>query len=115
MINHKTILQKAKKAGTKAIYTALLLFYAFRRSDLPAWARSIVIGALGYLLSPFDSIPDFTPILGYTDDLGVLSYALVLIAAYVNDEVRQKARIKLSHLLGPAIDAEILKQVERRL
>jgi uncharacterized membrane protein YkvA (DUF1232 family) len=115
MIKHTTILQIIRKAGIKAIYSALLLFYAFRRSDLPAWAKTIVFGALGYLLSPLDSIPDLTPLLGYTDDLGVLSYALVMIAAYVNDGVRQKARIKLYKLLGPAIDEEVLDQVERRL
>ena len=46
----------ARDIGLKVVYTALLLFYAYRRSETPTWAKSIVIGVLGYLLSPFDAI-----------------------------------------------------------
>ncbi|MEO5583092.1 MAG: DUF1232 domain-containing protein [Saprospiraceae bacterium] len=101
-----------KKGGLKLLYSALLLYYAFRRSDLPVWAKSIIFGALGYLISPIDAIPDLTPILGYTDDLGVLSYALVLIAAYVNGDVRAKARHRLTALTGEVLDDESIKSVE---
>lgn len=101
-----------KKGGLRLLYSALLLYYAFRRSDLPGWARSIILGALGYLLSPFDAIPDLTPILGYTDDLGVLSYALVLIAAYVNIDVRIKAKARLKKLTGHDLDDSSIKAVE---
>jgi uncharacterized membrane protein YkvA (DUF1232 family) len=86
----------AKKIGLKSIYTVLLLYYAYVRKDTPAWAKNIILGTLGYLLSPIDAIPDLSPIIGYTDDIGVLSFGLVTIAAYVNDEVRQKARKRLS-------------------
>ncbi len=76
----------AIQAGQKTIYTALLLYYAFKRPDTPAWAKRVVLGALGYFLSPIDSISDLTPFLGYTDDLVVLSFGLVLIAGYINAE-----------------------------
>ncbi len=111
----KTLLRIISKAGTKVLYTALLLYYAFRRSDLPAWARSVVIGALGYLLSPIDSIPDLTPLIGYTDDLGVLSYGLVLIAAYINEDVRKQARLKLNRWMGYHLDIESVQKVEHIL
>jgi hypothetical protein len=39
-----------------------------------AWAKNIILGTLGYLLAPFDAIPDLSPIIGYTDDIGVLSF-----------------------------------------
>lgn len=97
------------------IYSALLLYYAFRRSELPAWPRTIIIGALGYLINPIDTIPDLTPILGYTDDLGILSYALVLIAAYINDDVRQKAQRKLDSLTHSPLQAQVIKKVEQFL
>ena len=85
----------AKVIGVKAVYSILLLFYAYRRKDTPRWAKNIVIGTLGYFLSPIDAVPDLTPIIGYTDDIGVLSFGLVTIAAYINDEVKKKAKTRL--------------------
>lgn len=91
----KVLKERARQAGIKTVYSALLLFYAYRRKETPTWAKSIVLGVLGYFLAPFDAIPDLSPIIGYTDDVGVLSFGLVTIAAFVNDDVRTKAR---SHL-----------------
>jgi len=71
----------ARKAGMKTVYTALLLFYAYRRPETPLWAKNIVIGALGYLIAPIDWLPDLTPIIGFTDDIGVLSFGLVAVEA----------------------------------
>ncbi len=85
----------AQQAGVKTVYAALLLFYAYRRKETPTWAKSIILGALGYLLAPFDALPDLTPIIGYTDDLGVLSFGLVTIACYINEGVRANARRQL--------------------
>lgn len=50
-----------------------LLGRLFRDSRVPVSAKLVFIGAIGYLLSPIDLIPDFLiPILGQMDDLGVL-------------------------------------------
>jgi uncharacterized membrane protein YkvA (DUF1232 family) len=54
------------------------------------------LGALAYFISPIDFIPDLTPFLGFTDDLGILGMGLVAIAAYINDDVRKNARERLS-------------------
>lgn len=89
-----------RQAGLKTIYSALLLFYAYKRKETPAWAKNVILGTLGYFLSPFDAIPDLSPIIGYTDDIGVLSFGLVTIAAYVNAEVRQKAKTQLAKWFG---------------
>lgn len=91
----KKISNFANQAGIKTVYAALLLFFAYRRKETPAWARRIVLGTLGYLISPFDALPDFSPIIGYTDDLGLLSFGLVTIACYINDSVRSQAREQL--------------------
>lgn len=98
----------------KAVYSVLLLYYAYRRSDTPIWAKRIIIGVLGYFISPIDALPDLTPILGYTDDLGVLSFGLVTIAAYVNDEVRITARKKLRDWFGE-FNVEDLQEVDKQL
>lgn len=105
---------QARNAGVKIVYSALLLFYAYRRKETPFYARSIILGVLGYFLAPIDLIPDLTPILGYTDDLGVLAFGLVTIAAYVNQDVRQKARGRLDQWFGDYNEAE-LKEVDDQL
>ena len=104
----------AKQGGLKLVYSVLLLFYAYRRKDTPYWAKRIIIGVLGYFIMPFDALPDLTPIIGYTDDLGVLSFGLVTIAAYVNDEVRIKSRQKLRDWFGE-FAVEELSEVDRQL
>jgi uncharacterized membrane protein YkvA (DUF1232 family) len=46
-----------------------------------AWtSKAIAIGALLYLVSPIDAIPDIIPILGLTDDAGVIAAAVTSLA-----------------------------------
>lgn len=107
----KKLSKFAKAIGAKTTYTVLLMYYAYRRKDTPRWAKNIVLGALGYLIAPIDAIPDISPLVGFTDDLGVLSFGLVAIAAYVNDDVKRKARKKLDKWFGN-VDAVDLDDVD---
>ncbi len=90
-----SIKKGVRKSGIQLAYTTLLLYHALSRKETPYWAKSIISGALVYLVCPVDAIPDVTPILGYTDDLGVLSFGLVSVAAYINKDVKSKAREQL--------------------
>lgn len=116
--NDKKFWQKltdyAKTAGQKTIYTALLLYYAFRRKETPNWAKGVVVGALGYFISPIDAIPDLTPFLGYTDDLGVMMMGLVTISAYINDEVRGNAKKQLEKWFKNP-DEELITEIDSKL
>lgn len=104
----------ARQAGMKVVYTGLLLYYAYKRKETPAWAKRLVLGVLGYFISPFDVLPDLTPIVGYTDDLGVLTFGLVAIASYVNKDVKLNARKQLHKWFGETDEAE-LREVEEHL
>lgn len=106
--------QYAKAAGVKTVYSALLLFYAYKRKETPAWAKRSVLGVLGYLIMPLDIIPDLSPIIGYTDDLGFLSMCLVIIAAFINDEVKAQAREKLATWF-PTVEETDLAEVDSKL
>lgn len=105
---------RLKTVGVKLTYSALLLFFAYNRKDTPTWAKNIILGSLAYFVSPIDSIPDLTPFLGFTDDLGVLSFGLVTIACYIDDTVRENAKYKL-HRFFKVIDEEDLLEVDARL
>ncbi|MBK7635421.1 MAG: DUF1232 domain-containing protein [Saprospiraceae bacterium] len=76
--------------------------------------KKIIIGAIAYLLSPFDGMPDLTPVIGFTDDLGVISFGLVAIACYIDEDVRTKAREKI-HKLFKDIDDKELEAVDAKL
>lgn len=104
----------AKQAGIKTVYSSLLLFYAYRRKETPPWAKNIIFGTLGYFLAPIDAIPDLSPIIGYTDDIGVLSFGLVTIASYINQEVRENARERLKKWFGE-YDPKAIEEVEKTL
>jgi len=80
-----------RSAGSKVVNIALQLFFSLRDSATPAWAKGVVIGALGYFISPFDLLPDILPGVGYTDDFGVLLSALAVVAIHIKPEHKAKA------------------------
>lgn len=89
-----------KKAGGKVAYPALLLYYVLKSRDVPVKIKGMIIGALGYLILPVDLIPDFIPVAGYADDLGVLLTVVKLVAEYTDEEVERKAKAKVHELFG---------------
>ncbi len=47
-------------AGRKTVVTAITLYHCLRDSDTPAWAKGVIVGALGYLILPVDMVPDLS-------------------------------------------------------
>lgn len=86
----------AKRAGAKLVYAALVLYYTLQSNAVPIKDKAIIIGALGYLISPLDVIPDAIPIAGLGDDLAVLLYVLRKVWGNVPEDVKNKAHDKLS-------------------
>ena len=96
----------AKRAGAKLVYSALILYYTLQSDQVSVKDKAIIIGALGYLISPLDVVPDAIPIVGLGDDLSVLVYVLQKVWGDVSDDVKQKAKEKLSKWFD---DDEILE------
>ena len=86
----------AKRAGAKLVYAALVLFYTLQSDKVTLKDKAIIIGALGYLISPLDVIPDAIPIAGLTDDLAVLLYVLKKVWTGIDPEIVELAKSKLS-------------------
>ena len=85
-----------KRAGAKLVYVALLLYYLLQSDKVSLKDKAIIIGALGYLISPLDIVPDAIPIAGLTDDLTVLLYALNKVWTSIDDDIKKQAQDKLS-------------------
>lgn len=96
-----------KSAGLKLIYQALLLFYVTENPNCPMKIKAAIFAALGYFISPIDVIPDFTPIVGYSDDAGAIALAICLAQLYIDDEVKRKARNKIADFFGDSVLREL--------
>ena len=101
------IKETAKKAGLKAIYMALLLYYALESPTCTALDKAIIYGALGYFISPLDLVPDILPLIGLSDDIAVLAWAYSRIRHNVSDMTREKAKTKLKIWFGDFDEKEI--------
>lgn len=97
----------AKRAGSKLVYAALILYYTLQSDKISVKDKAIIIGALGYLVSPLDVIPDAIPIAGLGDDLAVLIYVLNKVWGNVSEDIKEKAKDKLSKWFDEDEIAEI--------
>jgi len=86
----------AKRAGSKLVYAALILYYTLQSDKISKADKAMIIGALGYMISPLDVLPDAIPIVGLTDDLAVLVYVLKKVWTEVDPDIQEKAKSKLS-------------------
>src|SRR4051812_6657874 len=66
-------------------------YCAFDRAT-PLQVKAALLGALAYFVLPFDFVPDFLPLIGFTDDAAVLLTALRLVAGHVRPEHHVAAR-----------------------
>ncbi|WP_162608635.1 YkvA family protein [Desulfovibrio sp. An276] len=96
----KAKLSKTRRLGRKLLKSVLELGYAFMSPDTPVWARAVIVGAIGYFISPADAVPDLVPGVGYVDDAAVIASALAAVGSNITDEVENKAEKAVDDLLG---------------
>ena len=104
------IKNKIKSAGLQLIYKAMQLYYATENPNCPTKVKAGIYAALGYFVAPLDFLPDFMPFAGYTDDLSAILLATMMAQAYIDDEVKEKARQKLSAIFGHKVLAELAEE-----
>jgi uncharacterized membrane protein YkvA (DUF1232 family) len=86
----------AKMAGAKLVYSALILFYTLQSDKVPIKDKAMIVAALGFLISPIDAIPDAIPIIGLSDDFAVLIFVLKKVWGDVSEDIKEKAKSKLT-------------------
>ncbi len=76
---------KMRKGPVKKIWDQVLLLYNNIQDPKTDKAlKALGIGALIYLITPLDVIPDIIPIIGLTDDVGVIVYVMSKIIGKKN-------------------------------
>jgi uncharacterized membrane protein YkvA (DUF1232 family) len=68
------------------------MYFCLLDPKTPLWVKGTVAAALAYFILPLDAIPDLLPIVGFSDDAGVLAAALSAVSAHITDEHRARAR-----------------------
>ena len=102
--NDSSFLDKVTKygklIGINALYKAVQLWFVLQKPDVPASTKAVIMGALGYLIAPLDFLPDLMPVLGYTDDFVAITFALIKVQGYIDEEVERKSKNLLAKIFG---------------
>ena len=102
--NDSSFLDKVTKygklIGINALYKAVQLWFVLQKPDVPASTKAVIMGALGYLIATLDFLPDLMPVLGYTDDFVAITFALIKVQGFIDEEVERKSKNLLAKIFG---------------
>ena len=98
----KVTVEDLKKAGKLknhlgAVATKFGLLVRMLQADrrgefkIPAMDKVKIIGAIVYVISTIDAVPDILPIIGFGDDIGIVTY---VISKYEKFEIQKKREDK---------------------
>ncbi|MFA7351049.1 MAG: YkvA family protein [Methylotenera sp.] len=84
---------KTFKALTKQLKQEFEVYRLVLKHPQTPWMAKCFLGlAVGYLLLPFDLIPDFIPVLGQLDDVIIIPVLLYLALLFIPKAVIQSCR-----------------------
>ncbi|MCW5710075.1 YkvA family protein [Shinella sp.] len=61
-------------------------YYCALDSRTPTKVRGILLAALAYFVLPLDGIPDFFALVGFSDDIAVLTAAFAAIRGHIRED-----------------------------
>jgi len=96
----KKIQSSAQDAGREIVEKGLILYYCANDPKTPTWAKALIGTTLGYFIFPLDAIPDFTPVVGYADDIGAIIAASAALGASINKRHIASAKKKVTEWFG---------------
>ncbi|HTO30452.1 MAG TPA: YkvA family protein [Pararhizobium sp.] len=72
-------------------------YYCAMDPTTPMRTRGILLGALAYFVMPFDFIPDVLAMVGFSDDIAVLTAAFAAISGQIKEKHYVRADETLSN------------------
>lgn len=90
MSDEKTAQKKASSLGKQfgnfvLLWQLLKDYWNNEYTKVPWKFIAAIVFAVGYLVSPFDIIPDFIPIIGFVDDASVFALVVKSFESEIND------------------------------
>ncbi|MBS1789023.1 MAG: DUF1232 domain-containing protein [Acidobacteria bacterium] len=68
----------------------LLMGRLFKDSRVPLAEKAMLVGAIAYVISPLDLLPDVIPVIGQIDDLYLIALVVLRLLARTDDAVLQE-------------------------
>lgn len=98
-----------RKLASDAVYLlpnlVKLLGRLVKDPRVPRRSKVVIGAALAYLVSPVDLIPEFIPVIGFADDVLLVSYAINHLITVAGEDV------VLEHWDGPRDMLELVRSV----
>ncbi len=95
-----TVKRSAKAIGESTLTTAFTLYNTFNDDKTPIWAKTVVGGAIAYLILPLDAIPDYLPVIGFVDDAGALAAASATVAAHITPTHKREGKRQMEEFFS---------------
>jgi uncharacterized membrane protein YkvA (DUF1232 family) len=98
------LFEKLKKVsgslGSHVLYYILVLYFLIADKTIPMKVRLAFVAALGYFILPVDLVSDFLPVIGYTDDMALLTFVIGNASGYITPEIQEKAKAMRAAIFG---------------
>lgn len=96
-----------KKMGLKLVYMCAIMYHTLKSPVVPMKIKTIIVGALGYVIAPIDLIFDGIPVAGFSDDIATVAAAFGMLFCYVTPEIKQKAKETVASIFGESAMMEL--------
>ena len=97
----KKVERVAKKVGATVLLLVFTLYYMLQDDKVSLQHKAYIVGALGYFILPIDLIPDgILPVIGFTDDIAVMTLVLKLVKDSITPEIKARANARVSEIIG---------------
>ena len=97
----KKIERVAKKVGATVLLPVFTLYYMLQDDKVSLQHKAYIVGALGYFILPIDLIPDgILPVIGFTDDIAVMTLVLKLVNDSITPEIKARANQRVAEVMG---------------